>query len=79
MPDAYYQMGLALSELEEQILETKGDPGSAHLDFKLVIQTRDCFSCSEEALARDCLSAGSSQKFCSYEPVMKELISEAEG
>ena len=79
MPDAYYQMGLALSELEEQILETKGKPGSARLDFKLVIQTRDCFSCSEKALARDCLSTGSNQKFCFYEPIMKQLISDAEG
>ena len=72
-------MGLALSELEEQILETKGNPGSAHLDFKLVIQTKDCFSCSDQALARDCLSAGSDQKFCAYEPIMKQLISDAEG
>ena len=41
--DAYYQTGLALSEMEQKI----ADGAKGQLEFNLLIHTHKCFYCDE--------------------------------
>ena len=47
LPDAYYQMGLVLSEIEKAAQESSG---GGFVKFNLLIHTRQCFSCNPSQL-----------------------------